>query len=300
MPQESTFRTFTPSQGANYAQHRLTYHQDVYDAILHHHTSTGGNLSTLVDIGCGPGLVTRDLAPHFTSAIGLDASEGMITTAQSLSTDPAISFHVSSAEDLTPVTNGSVDLITSANAAHWFDMSRFWRRAAEVLKPGGTVALWAGGSLKVDKGMVNAQRIQSVIDSLNERLDEYMAPGNRLVRGLYKDLKMPWDLEQRVDEFGQDGFVRTEWGTDQGSRPWDRFYVSKGEMGLDAFEMVLGTMSPVVRWREANPQLAGTEDDVVRIVRRDIEQCLRDGGVEEGKEVLKGGVSGVLLLVKRK
>jgi hypothetical protein len=25
---------------------------------------------------------------------------------------------------------------------HWFDMPKFWAEAAQVVKPGGTVALW--------------------------------------------------------------------------------------------------------------------------------------------------------------
>lgn len=28
--------------------------------------------------------------------------------------------------------------------AHWFDMPKFWAAAADVLRPGGTVALWTG------------------------------------------------------------------------------------------------------------------------------------------------------------
>lgn len=44
------------------------------------------------------------------------------------------------AEDL-PFPDGSVDLLTAASAAHWFDQSRFLTEASRVLKPRGCMAL---------------------------------------------------------------------------------------------------------------------------------------------------------------
>ena len=44
------------------------------------------------------------------------------------------------AEDL-PFQDGSVDLLTAASAAHWFDQSRFLAEASRVLKPRGCMAL---------------------------------------------------------------------------------------------------------------------------------------------------------------
>ncbi len=120
------------------------------------HKSTGGELNTILDVGCGPGIAVRTLAPSFVHAIGLDPSEGMISEARSLggisSNGKAIRFEVSSAEELgsnlsPPIADGSVDLITAATAAHWFNMSGFWPRAAQILKPGGSVAIWTSSSL---------------------------------------------------------------------------------------------------------------------------------------------------------
>ena len=44
------------------------------------------------------------------------------------------------AEEL-PFPDSSVDLLTAASAAHWFDQARFLVEAARVLKPGGCMAL---------------------------------------------------------------------------------------------------------------------------------------------------------------
>jgi trans-aconitate 3-methyltransferase len=69
---------------------------------------------------------------------------------------------------------------------------------------------------------------------------------------------------------------------------------------LVTMEKIMGTMSPVQRWREAHPEAVGTEEDVVRRLRRTLERLLRAGGMEEGKEYIEGNVQGVLLIVKKK
>lgn len=65
-------------------------------------------------------------------------------------------------------------------------------------------------------------------------------------------------------------------------------------------EKMLSTSSPVARWRQAHPEAVGTEDDVLRRIRRLIEKYLHEAGVEEGKERLKGGMLGVLIMVKKR
>src|SRR5215470_13906762 len=97
-PTEKTFSSYNHEQGKAYAEIRRDYHPSLYQAVINHHTSTGGQLDTLLDIGCGPGTAAQTLAPRFAHAIGLDPSEGMITTARSLggatSTSEPIRFEV--------------------------------------------------------------------------------------------------------------------------------------------------------------------------------------------------------------
>ena len=300
---EKTFTSYNKEQGKVYAQTRLDYHPTVYEAITDYHTSTGGELDTLLDVGCGPGNVTRRLAPHFTKAIGFDPSEGMIDTARSL-TEPlataSVRFEVATAEDLgtqlsPPIADASIDLITAANAAHWFDMPRFWASAARVLKPGGSVILWTSGDIRTHPSTANAEAIQAALDRCHEQyLKPYFTPGNLLARNRYIDLPLPWTLEKPVEAFESGSFLRKEWD------PAHDFFVGQQESNLDIFEKVMGTASAVTRWRQANPGAVGTEKDVVRMLRRDIEQLLQEAGVEPGKEKLKGSVYGVLLIVKKK
>jgi SAM-dependent methyltransferase len=248
-PLEKTFRSYTHEQGTNYAQSRRGYHPSLYQTIVNHHTSTGGQLTALLDVGCGPGTVARSLAPHFAHAIGLDPGEGMISTARSLggvsSTSSPIRFEISTAEDLgrdlsPPIADSSIDLITAGTAAHWFDMTRFWPRAAQVLKPGGTVALWTSSSIRVSPSMPNAAAIQAAIDEHEEKhLKPFFEPGNLLTRNLYATLPLPWTLVEPVREFDEATFFRKEWNTSDAAAAEDRFVEIQKPVDLQTLERAL-------------------------------------------------------------
>ena len=305
-PTEAVFTKYTPSQATTYTQLRRNYHSSVYQYILDHHTNTGGQLSSVLDIGCGPGLATRTLATHFQHATGLDPSPGMIATAQEQGghaiSGEAITYAVSSAEALADIPNESVDLITAANAAHWFvSMPHFWRRAAEVLKPGGSVALWTSGGIQAHPSMPNGAKIQEVFDRhREEELMPFMSEGNLLVHDGYKGLKMPWDCEPVVAGFEKEEFVRKEWGLDEYSYEGQEEDVKRGGIGLGLAEKMFGTGSAVTKWREANPDKVGTDEDVVKKLMASIGELLREAGVKAGEEKVNGLSELVVLLVKKK
>ncbi|KAI1632026.1 methyltransferase [Biscogniauxia mediterranea] len=304
---EKTFRSFTRADASSYAQFRSDYHATLYNTLLKQHTSTGGQLDTLLDVGCGPGIAVRALAPRFQHAIGFDPSEGMISGAKELggtsgSGEP-IRFEVSSAEDLSGIADNSIDLITAATAVHWFDMPAFWARAAQVLKPGGSVGLWTHKVTGVADSVPNAEAIQAVLDTVEkEHVAPYMLPGNLISHNLYIDLPLPWTLDPAVADFDKETFFRTEWGTGAEGALSGGELLAGGypEVDMDTVEALSGTASPIVRWREANKEKAGTEQDIVRMMRRDIERLLHEAGVEKGKEVVRMSAAGVLLVVKKR
>jgi hypothetical protein len=69
---------------------------------------------------------------------------------------------------------------------------------------------------------------------------------------------------------------------------------------MDTMEKIFSTASPVQRWRDAHPDAVGTDRDIVKIMRSEIERLLHEVGVEKGKELIKGSLTGVLLMVKKK
>lgn len=301
---EKTFSSYNQEQGKAYAAGRPDYHPALYKFIIDQHGATKGQFDTLLDVGTGPGNVARSLGVHFAHVVGLDPSEGMVSTARSLggttSTAEPFRFDLSTAEDLgtnlsPPIQDASVDLITAGNAAHWFDMPHFWSTAARVLKPGGSVILWTSGRTGIHPSVPNAAAIQAEIDRIQEEyLESYFVPGNWLTRNRYSDLPLPWTLATPIKEFDEALSSRNDWGME------NDFYAINPEVNMDMFEKITATGSPVTRWHQAHPETIGTERDVLKIYRRAIERLLHEAGVEKGKEMIKGATHGVVLVVKKK
>ncbi len=94
----------------------------LYTEILSHHAGTGGSFGRLLDVGCGPGNATRDIAPNFADAVGTDGSVEMVNAARKAggrTKEGMIRFEAANAEDLDGIQGleaQSVDLITAAMA----------------------------------------------------------------------------------------------------------------------------------------------------------------------------------------
>lgn len=142
--------------------------------------------------------------------------------------------------------------------------------------------------------MPNSAAIQDLIDSHQDKyLLPYFEPGNILTRARYHGLPLPWTLDPPVESLDSSSFFRKDW------QVGENFFVGETEVDLDTFEKMMSTGSPITRWRQANPDLVGTERDCLRELRRGIEKLLHEAGVEVGKETVKGTAAGVLLMVKK-
>ncbi|KAK3937034.1 S-adenosyl-L-methionine-dependent methyltransferase [Diplogelasinospora grovesii] len=287
--QEFTFRNFTPSQAAAYSRARSSYPPSVIDYVISQHTKSGGGAGVVVDVGCGPGNATRDLAPHFDMAYGLDPGAGMVATATAESRDvktksgKEVLFRVCPAEEIDRVEGlepGTVDLITAATAAHWFDMPKFWAAAAKALRPGtGTVAIWTRYISSREPRTEKEKKYQDIITRFREDfMAAHATPGNAIARGGYVDLPMPWDEGSHTASlFERDTYIREE----REQSEWEQHSQEKEEKKttLKDLEELMATMSSVNRWRAANPELAGTDKDCVKVLMSQLQAVL--GGNED-------------------
>ena len=106
-----------------------------------------GPHDVLVDVGFGSGEQTLLLsATHeFDRLVGFNISAKQVRYAARRAAERGLShkleFRHGEAESLPGVADGSVDRLMAIECAFYFDRPRFYRRAAEVLKPGGRAVL---------------------------------------------------------------------------------------------------------------------------------------------------------------
>ncbi|WP_308912027.1 class I SAM-dependent methyltransferase [Pseudokordiimonas caeni] len=90
------------------------------------------------DCATGNGQAAVALARHFAQVVATDASAKQIEAAKQA---PNISYRVAPAE-ASGLGAASCDLVTVAQALHWFDLDAFYAEVRRVLKPGGVLAVW--------------------------------------------------------------------------------------------------------------------------------------------------------------
>lgn len=98
----------------------------------------------VVDFGCGPGNLTREIFPYVMKCTGIDASPAMIERAkQSL---PFIEWRVGDATQ-TEVPDGQFDAAVSSQLIPWLpNPHAFFQEVHRVLKPGGALGLITSSS----------------------------------------------------------------------------------------------------------------------------------------------------------
>jgi ubiquinone/menaquinone biosynthesis C-methylase UbiE len=93
----------------------------------------------VLEVGCGTGQLTRQLAGRSFELTAIDIGPAMIAAARRNVADPMARFHVCAFEQF--AGHGPFDLIVSATAFHWVDPGIGLAKAARLLRPGGWLAL---------------------------------------------------------------------------------------------------------------------------------------------------------------
>ncbi len=120
-------------QAKLYQQYRPKYPAELYEFVLANCPSR----NRAWDCGTGNGQVATVLAESFNRVYATDISEQQLAHAPN---EDHIIYQKMRAESTTFPIN-YFDLITVAQAIHWFDISAFFREVKRVLKPGGIIAV---------------------------------------------------------------------------------------------------------------------------------------------------------------
>lgn len=135
------------------------------------------------DCGCGNGQASIALAQYFNRVTATDASDAQIRQAQSA---PNITYKVSPAERM-DVSDESLDLVTVAQAIHWFDHPAFFAEVDRVLKPGGVLAAWGYQLLYTDTVL------DEVVETFHSQVvGPYWPKGRELLDNDYRGIAFPY------------------------------------------------------------------------------------------------------------
>lgn len=168
-PQAAQYAVFRPSYPATFIAHLAS--------LTEHHDQAW-------DVGTGSGQAAVLLAGHFARVRATDASARQLDHAVA---HPNIEYAVAPAER-SGLASASVDLVTIAQALHWFTPAPFHAEVARVLRPGGVIVAWSYGLPSADAP------IDAVIRWFYDvRIGSYWPAERRHVESGYADLPFPYE-----------------------------------------------------------------------------------------------------------
>lgn len=198
-----------------YAEFRPRYPRELFDFVA----SVAPRSGTVWDVGCGSGQATLDLAERFERVIATDASEGQIARAPA---HPKIDWRVAPA-DRSGIASATIDLVTVAQALHWFATDAFYDEVRRVAAPGARIVVWSYGEATLHDEALD----RAVEGFAHGTVGPYWPPQRRYVEEGYRTIPFPFA------ELASPGFWLEQRWT------------------LDRFAGYVGSWSSVALYREA-------------------------------------------------
>ena len=167
-------------QAALYAQFRPNYPREMLKWIV---KQCYGH-KCLWDCGTGTGQVAFALADDFDQIIATDVNASQLAHAAQ---HPKIIYQ-HTASERTDLPSRSVDLITVAQALHWFDHDQFNKEVERVIKPKGILAVWCYGLVQTNKDDLN----KIIHTFYTEITAPYWSPERKYIDNYYKNIPIPF------------------------------------------------------------------------------------------------------------
>jgi ubiquinone/menaquinone biosynthesis C-methylase UbiE len=133
------------AQAKLYASFRPHYPQAVYDFIF----QQVKQFDAALDCATGNGQAAEVLATKFKQVYATDISEEQLAHAPAL---PNVTYKAEAAEQ-TSFAAGSFNLVTVAQAIHWFNFEQFCTEVKRLLKPDGIIAVIGYGLIRINAAM---------------------------------------------------------------------------------------------------------------------------------------------------
>ena len=160
-------RTTFDSAAALYHRARPEYPGELYDALVE--LADLGPGDRLLEIGCATGKATVPLARLGFRITCIEIGPRLAATARrNLAGFPNVEIVEGTFETWHPTAEDRFDLVFAATAWHWIDPAVRYRRAWELLAPGGHLAFWSAVHVFPDGGDPFFAEIQDVYDEIGE------------------------------------------------------------------------------------------------------------------------------------
>jgi SAM-dependent methyltransferase len=223
-----------------YDRHRPTYP----DALIDRACEVGGlgPGATVLEIGCGTGQLTRSLLARGLRVTAVDPGERLIARARDQLANAGDVEFVNRRLEEASLPHAHYSAVFSASAIHWLDPDISWRKTADALVDGGTLALVSYFGLQEPRSAEDQQALRAAMARV--------APGLAADWPTYRDLD---DTLGGVDE--RRGNVSDVWAW-LGGYELARWYAAGMfddtqvaavptllEHTADALNALLGTMS---------------------------------------------------------
>jgi SAM-dependent methyltransferase len=140
VPAQDSTQRFS-SRVANYVRYRPGYPAEIL-ALLRGECGLTPQ-SAIADVASGTGIFTRVLLENGNQVFGVEPNPQMRQAAEELLAGFPHFISVAATAEATTLDAHSVDFVTAAQAAHWFDREKARNEFHRILRPGGwAVLLW--------------------------------------------------------------------------------------------------------------------------------------------------------------
>lgn len=175
-----SFNDHFSKQATDYSQYRPYYPA----ALFKYLSALTAQHDTAWDCATGNGQAAVNLATLYNRVEATDASEQQISQAT-----PHAGVHYQTCEASTsPFADNHFDLITVAQALHWFELEKFYPEVKRVSKPNGVFAAWCYGLFKV------TTEIDALIQKFHdETVGPYWPAGRKHITNGYSSLAFPFE-----------------------------------------------------------------------------------------------------------
>ncbi len=231
---------FSAVAGA-YAECRPTYPAVLFDYLA----SLPARRELAWDCGAGSGQATVSLASRFRRVVATDISAAQLSAAPARGT---VEYRVAGAGE-SGLLPQAVDLVTVAQALHWFEVDAFYGEVDRVLHPTGWIAVWSYGLQRTDDAALDGMLLRFYYDVLGpwwpaER--RHVDQGYRTLPFPFREIEppafsmeTPWTAAQLL------GYIRT----------WSAVSAFRSARGIDPvdalaprLERAWGRDSRLIRW----------------------------------------------------